>query len=200
MPLASLDQVKRKLQLPLTFTDDDAALTAVRDAADAYVLAETGYVLANTPVQEFLQQGQLGRPFLLTRRPVTAATAQARVQGDTAWSPLALDVLDAALGLVVLPVGAAWPPGARLPRWAAWRQPTWDVVRVDYTATALAPVPADLSDAAAALAAYWYTQQRAGPLAESVVGPVQERYLDRPVPPAVEALLAPYRRREVAWQ
>lgn len=200
MPLVTLDQVKAKLQFPATYTDEDAALGLVRDAAEAYILGLTGFVLTSTPVEELVQEAQVGRPWVLTRRPVANVTATARVRGDTLWAPVAIDVLDATRGLVVLPPGAAWPPTAVPPRWAAWRQPAWDLVRVSYTATALAPVPAELTEATAQLAVAWWHLGRAGPVARSGVGPVTEEYAQRAIPPAVQTLLAPYLQRSTfAW-
>lgn len=199
MPLTTLDAIKRKLQLPTTFVDEDAALGAVQNAAEAYILAATRFVLADTALVDMFQQVQVGRPVYTSKRPVTGATAQGRLAGQTDWVSLPLDVLDATAGRLVLPGTAAWPPQLPAPPWAAWRRPMWDVLQVTYTATALSPVPLDLQDAAATLAAYWYTQQRAGPVQIAIVGGVHETYADLPVPPVVQAVLARYQVEHSTW-
>ena len=200
MPLATLAQVKNKLRIPATDTSEDTAIQAVLDAAEQFVLAITGYSLVDSPVEEVWQQGQIGRVLYLRYRPVANVTAQARLLGNSNWTSVAIDIIDATQGIVALPGGAAWPPQPPTPRWFGWRQPAWDVVKIAYLAVALTPVPADLSDATAALAATWYRQQLAGPATDVTVGEVRESYSQLPIPPNVATVLARHERRGAVWQ
>lgn len=199
MPLATLDQVKAKLEIPTSDLSEDAAVQDVLDAAEQYVLDQTGYVLTTQSVEDIVRPGQIGRVLHLRKRPVSNVTAQVRMFGSDTWTDIAIDVIDANEGIVVLPGEAAWPPGMNNPRWFAWREPAWDVLRISYTATALSPVPDDLSDATAALAAYWYRAHLAGVVTEAGVGQVRETYSQLPVLAAVDAVLARHRRETVTW-
>lgn len=201
MPLCTLEQVKRKLQIPASDPLDDAALAPVRDAAEVYMLAATGYVLADTLQTERLQPAPRGQPIRLLRRPVANVTAQARMAGSTAWTPVAVDVLDADQGIIVLPVIDPLPltqAGTSAP-WYLWHLRQWDLVEISYTAQALAAVPADLSDATATLAAWWYQLQLAGPATTSETGPIRATYDPNPIPPVVAATLARYRAGGSRW-
>ncbi len=199
MPLMTLDQVKDKLNLPSSYVDEDDPLSKVRDSAEQWVLELTGYVLADKAAKDVFSNLQVGRRVYLRYRPVENVTARARMALGN-WVDVDLDVIDADKGLVMLTYGTPWPFQPPRPSWARWRDWAWEVVEISYTAKALNPVPADLSDAAAALAAYWYDTHRAGPAEQAKAGAVSQTYSDRPVPKAVEVVLSRYIREVVVCQ
>lgn len=202
MALATLAQVRAKLKIPASDTSEDADVQAVLNAAERYVLDRTGYTLVAETVEEIFPQSQVGRAIHLRKRPVVNASAQVRTRGSPTWLDVAIDIIDPAEGVVVLPLAllSTLPAQGFAPaHWFSWRNPVWDVLKVIYTTAPLNPIPADLSDATAQLAAYWYRQQLAGPISDTAVGNIREAYSQLPIPPAVEAVLAKYDRREVRW-
>lgn len=196
MSLATLDQVKAKLQIPLADNSDDAAIQAVLEAAERYILNRTGFTLTAEAVEEVIRREQAGRSILLRYRPVSNVTASARPLNSDSWFSMAIDVVDASTGLVIPNLSRLFHLG---PLWASWYASDWDILRINYTTVPLNPIPVDLADATAALAAYWYLQQLAGPAASVGVGQVRETYSQDPIPSEVELLLVPYTRGSVGW-
>jgi hypothetical protein len=203
MPLTDVGAVKAKLGIPADDTGQDAAIAAVLAAAEAWVLDRTRYDLTGGTRIEVLADVPVGLPVALKRRPVTALVAvEGRLlgtgPGPEQWTPLAAGLRDAGAGTLVV-LGAneptAWPPsagvGVGMAPWFRWRSAvTWPQVRVTYTVAALSPVPADLADLTATLAAYWYDRDRAGAASETDLDPVRMVYHDAAVPPWVSVRLA----------
>jgi hypothetical protein len=198
MPLATLAQVKEKLQIPTADTIEDSALQKVLDAAEQFILNKTGFVLADADFEEIIRNFEIGRVYYLSHRPVQNLQVQVRIAGDPNWYSLNADVLDADLGSFVVPPGSFWPATPKAPPWLAWRNPTWDIAKATYRATALSPIPADLSDATAAIAAYWWRRHLAGPTKNISVGTASEAYSDLAVPDYVFEVIARYYRKEKA--
>lgn len=196
MPLATLAAVKAKLGIPASVTDQDAGIQAVLDAAELWLLARTRYDLAGGTMVDTLNNVPTGAAVPLRKRPVTALlSVEGQALGDTSWTTLSAALRDANAGtLVVLGAdgAAAWPPTVMsVAPWFRWRvYPVWPLVRVTYTVSPLTPVPADLADLAAALAAYWYDRDRAGAAREVDLDPTRTAYHEATVPPWVYVRLA----------
>lgn len=199
--LATLDEVKALLQWSGA-TPADAALQRALDAAEAAVLALTGYVTADTAITETWSRPVLGRIYYLRARPVDASTlvVQARAYGGVVSAQLAVDVLDPTQSAVIL-LGwpyMPWSPTTAIPApWHQWRAPRWDVVQLTYTARALAPIPPEVRQATAHLAATWYRLGLADPAQSETAGEVRVDYHQRVIPDAILAMLTPHRRRQV---
>ncbi len=207
MPLADVGAVKAKLGIPAEDISQDEAVAAVLAAAEAWVLARTRYDLVGGTVTEVLADVPVGAPVALTKRPVTAlVTVEGRLlglgtgtgtgtgTGQEQWTPLFAGLRNADAGTLVV-LGAneptAWPPSGGVAPWFRWRSMArWPQVRVTYTVAALSPVPADLADLTAALAAYWYDRDRAGAGSEVDLDPVRTVYHEAAVPPWVYSRLA----------
>jgi hypothetical protein len=192
--LATLAQVKAKLRIPVSDTLDDVALQGALDSAESYVLAETGYSLEALNAQDIFTNVQPCRILRLSKRPVDNVTAEARALGEDSWHAVDVAIVGADVGLVAL-LGQQ-----QLASWASWRDLTYDLVRISYTVVALNPVPAELVDAAAELAAYWFQLQLAGPAKDSAAGPARQSVaLEMPVPATVRAALARHVRERAIW-
>lgn len=201
MPLTTLQAVKAKLGIPATDTADDAAIQPVLDAVDGYLMGRLGYRFDVGPVTEIIPKPQVGRPIRLSFRPIQSIDlAEVRFLGDGVWTPISTGIYDADRGLVViLPPESTWPPGPRPAPWFQWRQQAWDQLRITYQVQPLSPVPADLADAAATLAAYWFRLQRTGPVSDAHVGEISESYSRDPVPLQVESIISRYEKGSVSW-
>ncbi len=210
MPLTDIGAVKAKLGIPVDDTGQDAAIAAVLAAAEAWVLDRTRYDLTGGTRIDVLVDVPVGLPVALKRRPVTALVAvEGRLlgigtgTGPEQWTPLAAGLRDAGAGTLVV-LGAnepmAWGGGGvgvgvggGMAPWFRWRGAViWPQVRVTYTVAALSPVPADLADLTATLAAYWYDRDRAGAASETGLDPVRMAYHDAAVPSWVSVRLARY--------
>jgi hypothetical protein len=182
--------------MPTDYTDEDVALQAVLDAAEAYVLDRTGYVLTSGTYTEVFRNVRYGDVLALKHRPIANVQAEIRYGAD--WEQLDdVVVVDANGGYVQVLEPETWPPLA-----AGRRCYLWDCghdLRITYEAQALDPVPPELSDATAGLAAFWYAQQLAGPVVDSAVGPARESYVQRPVPVWLDTVLAQHERGLAVW-
>lgn len=195
--ITNLATIKGKLGI--STTSRDAAITSVWNGAEAWVIDRTGFALASGSRTDVLRDVQLDRPFLLTRRPVSALTlAEGRVPGGdgASWAELTADLLDADKGEVIVlgaPGFQVWPPTQPEAEWFRWRDPIWPLVRVSYT-TGAATVPNDLVDATAALAAYWYQRHLAGVTSATRIVETSESYLSYGIPPWVSVVVERYVR------
>jgi len=193
--LATVAQVKEKLGIPLGDSERDGEIGAVLSSAEVLVLSRLHRRLDAGPVVESLT-GVRALELLRTKYiPVASLSCETRDVGSTIWRPLQSDLLDGERG--VFTVRAAewpWPPAVDggpllLPR----LEIIYPVVRVTYTVVPLSAVPPAVSDATAALAAYWYTQHRAGSVVRSSVGAgVSEEYSTVAVPEYIAATLATF--------
>ena len=190
--LATVEDVKAKLELAATDTSRDDALLLVLGSASEKVLELTRRLEFDVQGRvDTLRDVQVGVPFLLSKRPVANVVAEYRPVGSAAWAGLTEDVLDAERGEVIVVGADSWPPSTVRP--LSWRTLRYDLVRVTYnvegTDSGEAVEPARLRDAAAALAAYWFDRQVGGAAKSLSVGFLKKEYLDLDVPAWVTALL-----------
>lgn len=195
MPLCTLNDVKRKLGLAEANTSENESVRSVLLAADRYVLRRMRRALsAGTVTSEVHKEVQVGRSIFLELRPVSSITSVVgRVpNSDQTNETISYDLVDAAAGeLRILGADfAAWPPKDDTDFSRRFQNWTWPYVYVTYTYSAYTPT-ADVSDACAHLASYWWSRQRAGTLsAQSLGAGFSETYLDKNLPPGFEAMIA----------
>lgn len=195
-PLATLGQVKAKLDLMLTDSSQDAGVQAALDAAGKWFLEQCKYDLTAAAHTDRLFSVNSGRLVKTSFRPVAAVTSvEGRLAGGAAAS-LAFDLIDPEKGKLYIGSSAdSWPPAPRLRRRSDY---VWDVVEILYTTDALL-VTEDISDVVAALAATWYTADRSLAREQVDVGIVRERYRMYPIPPWIMERLNPHLRRVTRW-
>lgn len=194
MPLATLQDVKRKLGLADGNTAENESVRSVLLAADRYVLQRTRRALsAGTATAEVHRDIQIGRRFLLNLRPVSSITSiVGRTPNvDQTTETLDYDLVDANEGQVVL-LGTdfqMWPPQEAPARHREFRNYIWQFVQVTYTYSAYTPTH-DIADATAYLAAYWWSRHKAGILSAQTAGAgVSESYLSTHLPPGFEEMI-----------
>lgn len=201
--LASLEDLKGKLDIPATDLSRDSALLLVLESASEKVLDVCRYSeTAITARQEIFRNVQYNRDLFTALRPIdpgVAAVFEGRPLGQgadgtqPAWSKLEGDVIDAAEGRFTL-LGASgwWPPTQRglQPNYQRWRDPEWPIIRVTYNVTALAPPPDELVDACASLAAFWFDRDLAGAGSVSQIGQVRREWLNDALPATFTARLS----------
>lgn len=201
--LATLTQVKAKLDVLATDTSLDTAIQAVLDAASAFVVSDAGYTLSATALTEVFRNVPRDGTIYTAKRPITTlASVKIRDPGSAVLTTITGDLVDAARGEIILVpdlAGWGWPTYDVFPRSARYRLGEWSILQVDYTptATAAATYP-DLTDAEAELAAYWYREHRAN--AKSVTsGLGGETFLNMGIPPSIQAILRKHKRRSARW-
>jgi hypothetical protein len=186
--LATVEDVKRKLELAVTDESHDDALELVTATANDRVLALCRHVATDeTRVQVFEDAG-VGDVLTLERRPVAAVALHAKAAGGD-WYELEADVIDADKGKVAVVGSSGWP---------FYRDESakpWPFLRATYEVSGVGEdddAPAALRDSAAALAAYWYRQHLAGPVTESTVGAIRQTVTTAAEPPWLGRALADY--------
>jgi hypothetical protein len=201
--IATLDDVKAAAGIAPDDTSKDEALQLALDAASAKVLDLTRHVEATVGGRiDTFRDVQLDTVLALTKRPVAAlTTVEARSFGNSGWTTMSADLVDANEGeIVVLGMQNWWPPTLRLtPASQRWRNPRWPIVRVTYDVTGVAgSVPGDLLGATSALAVYWWQRDNAGAASVEKVGQLARTWTNEPLPGAVLSRLASY-RRSATW-
>ena len=205
--IATLDDVKGKLDLPASDTSRDDALTLALESASAKVLDLCRYSEADvTGHQQLFRNVQFNRDLFLDLRPINVAAGhvvvfEGRGLGQPDWSELTGDVLDAQEGrVIVLGASAWWPPQRTLqPAFQRWRDPIWPQIRVTYDVVGVTSNPAsELIDAAASLAAFWYDRDLAGAKEDSRIGQVQVTWLNEALPSTLLEKISKHVRGESA--
>ena len=191
MPLATLDEVKLKAGVPLSNTNLDVPIQNALNAADRYVRNVTGWEDSEVEITEYVTSCQLGRFLNLKKRPIAAiTTVQGKRPGDSNWTSFSADVIDPFQGQILPNVSSGTLSSGFSPGLSSNFMQTLQVV---YTTTGEIP-PDDLSDAVAALAAYWYRRDRAHALDNQAVGTVRIALLKDRVPTWIDARLEAYMR------
>lgn len=194
--LATVEQVKRVLDIPEADTQDNEYIVWLVDQANRRVLDQSRLSLAAEVGRiDTFHEVQVGRRIRLSRRPVTQVTAaEIRTLGsDSEFSSVTFDLADAKRGLVILLGGFGldvWPPREPPSLAFSWRDPIWPVVRITYDTGALAAGSEDevrLRGAAASLAAYWYERFRAASKASESIGPFRQTFMEAAIPPWVQS-------------
>jgi hypothetical protein len=210
--LASVADLKGRLRMPATVTEQDAVLEGFLLTAQENILDQTGFVLGTssaTVSNEEIRNAQLGRTYTLKYRPLlpigstplTIVRLEARALGSNIFSQILGEIRSMSDG-VVLPLASDISPevppfGAAAP-WFKWRQVIWDVLRVTYKVDHLGsstnPVPQRLSTACIEWALSMYARPGGGAIKTMSIERVSETYRDEPVPDVVRSLLARYIR------
>ena len=194
--MATLAAVKGKLGIPSTVTTLDADVRRSLDAADEYVTSQTGYsAVALSGRVEVLREVRPNEKIFLNRRPVSITSITHRDPGSSVESALTYDLVDAEKGeLWLVPDATAFSPWMSAGR--QWRG-LWRIVTVTYSVTAAAPT-ADLADAVAELATFWYKNDRAN-VKSMGAGPFNTQFdRDRSVPRHVQLRINRYRVGRIA--
>ena len=210
--IGTIDDLKGKLDIPVTDESRNDALTLVMESASIRILEECNYEDADaTDRVEIYEHVQVGNPLMLERRPITVTADVPQVAvagrglgekddaGAPSWTDLEFDVVDAERGKIVI-LGSDlgwWPPQDPRPKFKRWREPEWPIVRITYDVDGQGGVAADqdLIDATASLAAFWYKRDLAGASSEVTLGAIGEKYLDEPLPGWVMPRLRKHLRR-----
>lgn len=197
--LASLEDVKRKLDLPVTDESRDEGILLVLGAATVRLLDWTRYQEdTQTGRVDTLRRVRQGVEILLPKRPVAAVTlAQGRVLGGTVWTTLTADLVDPEQGTIVIVRTDEWPPKPSQSAAYRWREYVWPIVKVTYNVTGVGEeetVADDLRDLCAELTHYWYRRHLAGAAEEVTIGPLREKLMKEAVPDWLRPHLAAHTR------
>lgn len=189
--LADIADVKAKLELAEADDSRDDALELVLEAATAKTLSLTRYSeLDEESRQDTFKNVRIGVEMTLSRRPVTDVVVEYRWLGSDQWVEAVSDVTDANEGTVLIVGAESFPPSTRPS--GSWREVRYDVVRVTYGVFGVCSgdaAPADLRDATAALAAYWYDLHTAGAASSLNIGLLSKTLRGEAVPPWYMAAL-----------
>lgn len=207
--LATLDEIKTRLDIELADTSQDDALTTMLNAASQKVLDLCRYVETTGQVVEYHRNVQQAREFKLERRKVdpAAITVEGRSHGNDTFQTLASDLLDPDDGVAMI-LGSAewWPPNyaeQRRPAFRRWREPIWPVVRVTYTAIGIGDeqsAPDELRQATLRLATYWREIDNVGATTSMKIGQLSQSWSDRPAPSDLRSILGRhYRGTSATW-
>jgi hypothetical protein len=213
--LATVDEIKSRLQIPSDNHDRDAQIDAFREACEEDILAMTGYSFKGGQRQEILTDWQRGTTRLTQTRPVASlVNVEGRVLGTQAtFNQLLGDVKNPTDGRILLVgyLNAFYDPragygsaygGGTWENWFKWREYTWPIVRLTYTVDPLGtdtnPVPKALSAALTEWVAFILSKPAgSGPITSVSIEKVSESYgpgAKGAMPPFVYALLARHQR------
>jgi hypothetical protein len=163
--LTTVEEIKSRLRIPADQHDRDAEIDVYREAVEEDILALTGFTFKGGQHVDSLTDWQRGTTRLTSLRPVLALlNVEGRVLGTQAtFNQLLGDVKNAYEGRILLVgylnafydpragYGAAYG-GGTWENWYKWREYTWPLVRLTYTADPLGsdtnPIPKALTVAA----------------------------------------------------
>lgn len=207
MALATLSEVRDRLQLPTGDVAQDAVLDAIRTAVEERILGLTRFTFTGGSRTEQQIDVQLGVSRLMSKRPILPAssdplktvTLQARSLASSTLSNIIGDIRDAYEGRI-MPLASEltpiFPPVGGMAPWFRWRQMIWPVVIFTYLVDPLGsttnPVPASLNRATVEWAASVYAMPGAGRVRSFSAEKISETYIDQAMPPVVNMLLGSY--------
>lgn len=206
--IGTLEDVKRKLDLPASDTSLDEALRLPLAAATSWVLDKCGYLEEETQLVELHRGVEAGTPVVLRKRPVKVAASvpvaavatRLSVAGD--WETLdadAWEIIDTQAGLLELAHAAAagWP-FYREPPPLDWRRAGQvPHLQLTYTVTGIGSgvdAPEQLRDATAALAAWLYDRHQAGAATSMSLGALHKDISTEGLPSWIAANLREHDR------
>jgi hypothetical protein len=203
MAFADLIMTKHKLSIPISNTSRDVAIQNVVDATNNWVMRQTGLSDEDEEVVDRRFDVQAGVPIYLSHRPVDEIhhVKARRIRGTNQDIPY--DLIDDVRGMMVIDGYYGFGTNSLLDytqnAWSSWRKGRWSVVEVSYRAKATDPLPEDLSDAASALAAYWYSRHLQNNVVMVGMGSIIERYSIDSVPVHISSILTGYIVEEPTW-
>jgi hypothetical protein len=222
--LATLAEIKGRLELADVDATRDAVLEAWRLAIQERVLDLTGFLLPDDPyftsIQKVEEQQnvQLGMSRLMKYRPLVpmstdptkAVTLRARMLGSSTSDTILGEIRDTWRARVIalaseLPSASAWPPtGIGVTAvWRRWQQAIWPTIEYTYLVDPLGsptnPTPEALNRTVVEWAAFvWAMKPHSGRVRSFSAESVSETYENYPVttavPPIVSLLLSRYIR------
>lgn len=202
MFIATLTRVKSRLEIPEAYEKDDKDLSALIEGVEDEVLLATGLDLSAKTRTETNLNVQRGTAIHTRFRPVASITsARWRSSGNSTWTTIDLDLLDAEEGTVYVPGEygqTTWPPKTGPAPWYRWRNAYLSVLEITYL-TAGKVLDQDFIEAVVGLCAYRWRRERAGAAQSSSIGGASESLLEDDVPSWIKSQLAPYIREEALW-
>ncbi len=217
--LTTIEDIKARLGIPASNTDQDAVIDAYREAVEEEILAKTGFTFVAGSRTDTFTDWQRGTTRLTSLRPILSlGGVQGRVNAPQAgFQALGADVKNARDGRVLL---VGWQNAYFDPRtgdsygqtagWFKWREYIWPIVTVGYAVDPLGsetnPLPKALKTAALeSVAALMARPAGSGALQSVSIEKISESYgqgakVGQLIAPAAVALLARYTRDTVTMQ
>lgn len=215
MDLATVDQIRQRLSLPVLSADQTATIDGFRIAVEERVLALTGFLTNDDPYfapvsfTEEQENVQLGISRLMKYRPIVPMSADPQRTVVLRARSLASNTQDTILGDIrdkkngrIMPLASeltpVFPPVGGQAPWLRWRQMIWPTVTFTYLVDPLGsptnPTPASLGRAVVEWVAF-IVARHPSMLQSFTAEKVSETYnVKYNIPPLVDALLAPYIR------